>query len=30
MKYGLIHYNAPGNTVEEFLQYAKATGFDSV
>ena len=30
MKYGLIHYNAPGDTFEEFLQYAKETGFDSV
>ncbi len=30
MKYGVIHYNAPGDTVEEFLQYAADTGFDSV
>ena len=30
MKYGVIHYNAPGDTLEEFLQYAKDTGFDSV
>ncbi len=30
MKYGVIHYNAPGNTVEEFLQWAADTGFDSV
>ena len=30
MKYGVIHYNAPGDTFEEFLQYASETGFDSV
>ena len=30
MKYGLIHYNAPGDTLQEFLRYAKDTGFDSV
>lgn len=30
MKYGIIHYNAPGDTLEEFLRYAKDTGFDCV
>jgi sugar phosphate isomerase/epimerase len=30
MKYGIIHYNAPGATLEEFLQYAKDTGFGYV
>ncbi len=30
MKYGIIHYNAPGDTLKEFLCYAKDTGFDSV
>ncbi|MFB3881379.1 MAG: sugar phosphate isomerase/epimerase family protein [Armatimonadota bacterium] len=27
MKFGMIHYNAPGNTLEEFLDYAAETGF---
>lgn len=27
---GIIHYNAPGKTLEEFLKYAADTGFDSV
>ncbi|OGV61531.1 MAG: hypothetical protein A3K19_07275 [Lentisphaerae bacterium RIFOXYB12_FULL_65_16] len=27
MRYGLIHYNTPGTTFEEFLQYASKTGF---
>ncbi len=27
MKLGLIHYNAPGDTLEEFLDYAADTGF---
>lgn len=30
MKYGVIHYNAPGATVEEFLDFAADAGFDSV
>lgn len=30
MKYGIIHYNAPGDTLPEFLRYAAETGFDSV
>lgn len=30
MKFGLIHYNAPGDTFEAFLDYAAKTGFDSV
>jgi sugar phosphate isomerase/epimerase len=30
VRYGLIHYNAPGKTVAEFLDYAKETGFDWV
>jgi len=28
MKFGLIHYNAPGANLEEFLRYAVDTGFD--
>lgn len=28
MKFGLIHYNAPGANVEEFLNYAVDSGFD--
>jgi sugar phosphate isomerase/epimerase len=28
--YGLIHYNAPGDTLEEFLNYAAEAGFDCV
>ncbi len=27
MRLGVIHYNAPGGTVAEFLDYAKETGF---
>jgi len=30
MKYGIIHYNAPGDTLEEFLKYAADTGFGYV
>jgi sugar phosphate isomerase/epimerase len=30
MKFGMIHYNAPGDTLEEFLDYAERTGFDYV
>ena len=30
MKYGLIHYNTPGDTLEEFLDYTAETGFDAV
>ena len=30
MAFGMIHYNAPGNTFEEFVKYAANTGFDSV
>ena len=30
MKFGVIHYNAPGETLEEFLDYAAETGFDCV
>lgn len=30
MDYGLIHYNAPGDSLQEFLRYAKDTGFDCV
>ncbi len=30
MKFGLIHYNAPGETLEEFLDYARDAGFDGV
>ena len=26
MKFGLVHYNTPGNTLEEFLDYARETG----
>jgi len=28
MKFGLIHYNAPGANLEEFLRYAVDSGFD--
>ncbi len=28
MKFGIIHYNAPGATLEEFLRYAVDSGFD--
>ena len=27
MKFGIIHYNAPGDSLPEFLQYAANTGF---
>lgn len=27
MKFGMVHYNAPGDTLEEFLDYAAETGF---
>ena len=27
MKFGMIHYNAPGDTLEEFLDYASEAGF---
>lgn len=30
MKFGLIHYNAPGATLEEFFDYAAGAGFDAV
>jgi sugar phosphate isomerase/epimerase len=30
MKLGLIHYNAPGDTLEEFLDYVAETGFECV
>jgi len=30
MRFGLIHYNAPGDTLEAFLDYAAQTGFDAV
>jgi len=30
MKLGLIHYNAPGDTLEEFLRFASDTGFGYV
>lgn len=30
MPYGLIHYNAPGDTLEEFLDFAAQAGFDCV
>jgi len=30
MKLGVIHYNFPGMALEEFLDYAKNTGFDCV
>lgn len=30
MKFGLIHYNAPGETLEAFLDYAAGAGFDGV
>ena len=29
MPYGLIHYNAPGDTVEEFIDFAAEAGFES-
>ncbi len=30
MKFGVIHYNAPGETLAEFLDWAAATGFQYV
>jgi sugar phosphate isomerase/epimerase len=30
MAFGMIHYNSPGNTFEEFIRYAADTGFDTV
>ena len=30
MAYGLIHYNAPGDTLEEFLDFVQDAGFDCV
>ena len=30
MLYGLIHYNAPGDTLEEFLDFVQDAGFDTV
>ncbi|NUQ00655.1 MAG: sugar phosphate isomerase/epimerase [Armatimonadetes bacterium] len=30
MKFGLIHYNTPGETLEAFLDYAAEAGFDGV
>ena len=30
MQFGMIHYRAPGNTLEEFLDYVAETGFDVV
>jgi sugar phosphate isomerase/epimerase len=30
MTFGLIHYNAPGDTFEAFLDYAAETGFNAV
>ena len=30
MQYGIIHYRAPGDTLEAFLDYAAETGFDVV
>ena len=30
MQFGIIHYNAPGDTLEAFLDYAAETGFESV
>ncbi|MDP6112210.1 MAG: sugar phosphate isomerase/epimerase family protein [Planctomycetota bacterium] len=30
MNFGIIHYNAPGESLEEFLDYAAETGFNSV
>lgn len=29
MGFGIIHYNTPGDTIEEFLDYLAATGFES-
>ncbi len=30
MKFGIIHYRAPGDTMEEFLDYVAETGFDVI
>ena len=30
MQFGIIHYNAPGDTLEAFLDYAAETGFEAV
>jgi len=30
MSFGLIHYNAPGDTFEEFIAFAAEAGFGSV
>ncbi|GAH43682.1 unnamed protein product, partial [marine sediment metagenome] len=30
MMLGLIHYNAPGDTLEEFLDYVAESGFECV
>lgn len=30
MRLGIIHYNAPGDTLEAFLDYAVATGFEAI
>lgn len=30
MPFGMIHYNAPGDTFEEFITYVAETGFDCV
>ncbi len=30
MKFGMVHYNAPGETLEQFLDYAAGTGFGYV
>jgi len=30
MKFGVIHYNTPGETLAEFLDWAAATGFQYV
>ena len=30
MKFGVIHYNTPGDTIEAFFDYAAGAGFDGV
>jgi len=30
MPFGQIHYNAPGDNFEEFVEYVAATGFDCI
>jgi sugar phosphate isomerase/epimerase len=30
MKFGLVHYNAPGDTVEAFLDYVAGSGFEYI